>query len=134
MLGKGSSNCLFAPVKVSGEIHSFARRIISPEHVQFLRGRTCIGVWNNASIFAQQYGLKGLFSGRLITSLGEAMADGITKYSQREIEIFNDDLAFALETCLETTSLKDVPRMLEMFTSAMNEIETINFGNFVYLE
>lgn len=85
LLGHGSEYCLFAPISGKHLYQQFGREIISPRHVQFLRGRDIIGVWCNANIFADRYGLTGLFSGMVISELIEAQQWNI---NASEDEIF----------------------------------------------
>ena len=132
MLGHGYEGGMFAPQKNGVEINPFYRKIINPSLVQFLREKTCIGIWCYANLFAERYGLHGLFSGMVISDLDEAHSYGIDEFSQKEIEMYNHDFACALEYCIETFELEQVPSMMEGFVHTPNRLEKFNFGSLHY--
>ena len=132
MLGHGYEGGLFAPQKNDTEVNPFYRKIINPSLVQFLRERTCIGIWCYANLFAERYGLHGLFSGMIISDLDEAHSYGIEEFTQKEIEMYNMDFAGSLAYCMETFELDQVPSMMEAFVHSPNRLEKFNFGNLYY--
>ena len=132
MLGHGYSGGMFAPQKVGGEIDQFYRKIINPRLVQFLRERTCIGIWCHAKMFAERYGLHGLFSGMIISDKDEANNYCMDEFTQKEIEMYNVDFAGALEYCLETYDLREIPHKMSGFKSVQNRLEEFNFSNLHY--
>ena len=132
MLGHGFKGGMFSPQMVRGKLNKFYRAIINPSYVQFLRERTCIGIWCEANEFAQMYGLKGLFSGMIISEKNEADMCGIYEFSEKEIEMYNQDFANALSYCLENFELKDVPTAMEAFAQNGNRLELFNFSNLYY--
>ena len=66
MLGHGNQYGLFSKPNKNGKYDRF---LITDRHVQFLRNKTCIGIWCHADQFAEKYGLHGLFSGMIISEL-----------------------------------------------------------------
>ena len=64
MLGHGNQYGLFSRPNKNGKYERF---LITDRHVQFLRDKTCIGIWCHADQFAEKYGLHGLFSGMIIS-------------------------------------------------------------------
>lgn len=70
MLGHGNEHGLFSKPDKKGK---YDRLLVTDSHVQFLRGKTCIGIWCHADQFAKNYGLQGLFSGMIISELHEAV-------------------------------------------------------------
>ena len=60
MLGHGNQYGLFSVPNRNGKYNRF---LITDKHVQFLRDKICIGIWCHADMFAERYGLHGLFSG-----------------------------------------------------------------------
>lgn len=81
MLGHGTEYGLLAP---NGN-DMFGRLIISGRNVQALRDyKKLIGIWCNANIFAEKYGLSGLFSGMVVSELSEA-ADWNISASEEEL-------------------------------------------------
>ena len=69
MLGHGNQYGLFSIPNRNGKYERF---LITDRHVQFLRDKTCIGIWCHANLFAEKYGLHGLFSGMIISERQEA--------------------------------------------------------------
>ena len=63
MLGHGNEHGLFSKPNKKGK---YDRLLVTDRHVQFLRGKTCIGIWCHADQFAKNYGLHGFFSGMII--------------------------------------------------------------------
>ena len=59
MLGHGNRYGLFSIPRKDG---TYNRLLINSDHVQFLRGKPCIGIWCHADQFADDYKLHGLFS------------------------------------------------------------------------
>lgn len=53
MLGHGNQYGLFSKPNKNGD---FKRFLITDRHVQFLREKTCIGIWCYANVFAERYG------------------------------------------------------------------------------
>ena len=64
MLGHGNPFGLFSTPNKKGQ---YVRQLVNGDLVEFLRDKTCIGIWCYANEFAQRYGLHGLFSGMIIS-------------------------------------------------------------------
>lgn len=111
MLGHGNSFGLFSTPDKKGQ---YRRLLVDSGHVQFLRGKLCIGIWCYANEFAKQYKLQGLFSGMIISELHEAEENNIPT-SQEEVATEMEKFVIRLRWCIETGRLQDVPeRMLEL--------------------
>ena len=54
MLGHGNQFGLFS---IPDKKRQYRRLLVDSDHVQFLRGKSCIGIWCYANVFARQYGL-----------------------------------------------------------------------------
>lgn len=74
MLGHGNEYGLFSKPNKKGKYERF---MITDKHVQFLRDKTCIGIWCYANKFAEKYRLHGLFSGIIISESQEAIDLGV---------------------------------------------------------
>ena len=83
MLGHGNEAGLCT---ILDENLDFERLIVNSGHVQFLRGKTCIGIWCKADKFAKDYKLHGLFSGMIISELYEASKEHVAT-TKEEIDI-----------------------------------------------
>ena len=90
MLGHGNQYGLFSKPNKNGKYDRF---LITDRHVQFLRNKTCIGIWCHADQFAEKYGLHGLFSGMIISELQEAL--------DYHIEATKEEIDYALDTIRE---------------------------------
>ena len=130
MLGHGNSYGLFSKPDKRGKTD---RLLVSGKHVQFLREKTCIGIWCHANLFAEEYGLHGLFSGMIISELQEAL-DYHVKADKDEID--REMLLFArrLGACLEGNALKDIPRILRETDYQRSELNDFNYGHLHYFE
>lgn len=64
MLGHGSEKGLFG----------FNKFMIDSSWVYLLREKNCVCIWCNADVFVKKYGLKGLYTGMIISEPDEALA------------------------------------------------------------
>lgn len=130
MLGHGNRYGLFSTPNRKGV---FLRLLIDDSHTQFLRGKTCIGIWCHADEFAYKYKLHGLFSGMIISELQEAIEYNITA-TKEEIDAEMEKFAFRLKYCIENFALEEVPqRMLEM-DDVKSELTRFNYRNLFYFD
>ncbi len=86
--------------------------IVGSQHVQFLRDKLVVGIFCNANMFAERYGLTGLFTGMIISEMQEALDWNIPATGD---EIFDENMYFAnnLNYCIKyCNSLKEVPGMM----------------------
>ena len=119
MLGHGNQYGLFSKPNKNGD---FKRFLITDRHVQFLREKTCIGIWCYANVFAERYGLHGLFSGMIISELQEAIDCNMERFTRRLNDCIN---RFGLaETAIRMRSQDDVKSELTIF----------NYNNLYYYE
>ena len=69
--------------------------IIDSRMVQFLRGKDVIGIWCNASNFADRYDLTGFFTSMFISNIRELIECGFQTFDNCEDEIRRQNLIFA---------------------------------------
>jgi hypothetical protein len=62
--------------------------IIDSNYVYLLREKECIAIWCNADVFFLKYGLKGLYTGMIISEYDEAILESVTT-TYNEIEESN---------------------------------------------
>lgn len=89
--------------------------IVGSQHVQFLRDKLVVGVFCNANMFAERYGLTGLFTGMIISEMQESIDWNVSATID---EILDENMHFAnnLNYCIEECkSLKEVPGMMRGF-------------------
>ena len=109
----------------------YRRLLVDSGHVQFLRGKPCIGIWCYANGFAKQYKLRGLFSGMIISELHEAEENNIPT-SKEEVDVEMEKFVLRLRYCIETEELQDVPaRMLEL-DDAHSPLTEFNYKNLFF--
>jgi len=130
MLGHGNEYGLFSKPNKYGK---FERFMITDRHVQFLRDKTCIGLWCHANLFAERYGLHGLFSGMIISELQEAIDYNIAATKE---EIDREMLTFTLrlKDCIEKFGLKETPLRMRDLDDLKSELTTFNYNNLFYYE
>ena len=67
MLGHGNDYGLFSKPDKNGEYRRF---LITDRHVQFLRDKTCMGIWCYANKFAEKYRLHGRIEVIVLSCIG----------------------------------------------------------------
>ena len=130
MLGHGNQYGLFSKPNKNGKYDRF---LITDRHVQFLRNKTCIGIWCHADQFAEKYGLHGLFSGMIISELQEAL-DYHIEATKEEIDIEMELFIRRLKDCLERYDLKAIPIIMRDFDYQKSELNIFNYSHLYYFE
>lgn len=92
MMGHGSPYGLFG----------FERLYIDSTYVYLLREKQCTCIWCNADQFVQKYKLKGLYTGMIISEVGEAY-DYCIKANLKEVWESNTMFAHAMSEALHCT-------------------------------
>ena len=69
MMGHGCERGLF---------NSNFDTVIDSNYVYLLREKDCIAIWCNADVFFLKYGLKGLYTGMIISDYTEAQYESVT--------------------------------------------------------
>ena len=69
--------------------------IIGSNMVQFLRGKDVIGIWCNASNFADRYDLTGFFTSMFISNTNELIGCGLQSFDNCDEEIRQQNLIFS---------------------------------------
>ena len=129
MLGHGYSGGLLAPY---GD-NQFARTIVDSRLVYLLKEHTCIGIWCYANEFAKKYGLKGLFSGMVVSDANEAL-DNCLDYDGENIEMLNNQYASDLEYCMRRYSLDLVPLMMQEIQDYHSDIKDFNYKSLYFYD
>lgn len=103
MLGHGTPNGLLG----------WNNFVIDSSWVYLLREKNCIGIWCHANIFFEKYGLKGFYSGMIISEMQEAV---FYRILPNPIEILesNELLALAIK---ESIHISDDYKLLESVKS-----------------
>ena len=130
MLGHGNEAGLCT---ILDENLDFERLIVNSGHVQFLRGKTCIGIWCKADKFAKDYKLHGLFSGMIISELYEASKEHVAT-TKEEIDREMVKFASRLRDCISQHALKDVPARMRELDDVGSELTQYNYNNLYYFE
>lgn len=134
LLGHGSDQGLFA--KTQENLKENDRIIVGKPHAYYLRrhGANIVGMWCHANLFAQQYGLHGLFTGMIVSEMGEAEEYGI-RTTQEELDRENAKIAQRLRLLLddEETMLCDIPQKMQAWDDAHTFLTEFNYAHFHYL-
>lgn len=130
MLGHGNPYGLFSVPDKNGR---YRRLLVDSRHIQFLRDKTCIGIWCYANEFAEKYGLHGLFSGMIISEMEEAQEHNITA-SKEEIDEAMVKFVLRLEDCIIRYDLPEIPDVMRSSDDAQTELTKFNFSNLYYYE
>ena len=130
MLGHGNEYGLFSTPGRDGRYNRF---LITDRHVQFLREKTCIGIWCHADMFARRYGLHGLFSGMIISELQEAADYGI-EATKEEIDAVMGKWTRRLKDCIERHGLEATPALMKELDDEKSPLSRFNYNRLVYFE
>lgn len=130
MLGHGNEYGLFSKPNKKGKYERF---MITDKHVQFLRNKTCIGIWCYANKFAEKYRLHGLFSGMIISELQEAIDLGVPA-TKDEIDTEMEKFTIRLKDCIETYGLEQTPIRMKELDDVQSALTKFNYGNLHYYE
>ena len=130
MLGHGNEYGLFSKPDKKGRCERF---MITDKHVQFLRNKTCIGIWCYAYKFAEKYRLHGLFSGMIISELQEAIDLGVPA-TKDEIDTEMEKFTIRLQACIETYGLEQTPLRMKELDDVQSALTKFNYGNLYYYE
>ena len=128
MLGHGNQYGLFSAPDMNG---IYRRFLITDRHVQFLRNKTCIGIWCYANKFAERYGLHGLFSGMIISELQEAIDQNIT-VTKDEIDDEMGMFVKHLKDCMNRFELQEIPKRMSDMDYVKSELTIYNYNNLYY--
>ena len=129
MLGHGCEYGLFADTSPS---RKFDQLIINGSHVDFLRKTICIGIWCNADMFADKYGLTGLFTGMIVSEMEEALLYGI-QANEDEIRTENQRLAeLFVRAFKECKYLADIPAFFQDNAPMDTPLQYFNYNNIHY--
>lgn len=130
MLGHGNQYGLFSTPDKNG---NYKRFLITDRHVQFLRDKTCIGIWCHANKFAERYGLHGLFSGMIISELQEAIDYNIPA-TKEEIDLELKRFTLRLKECIDRYGLAETPMRMRELNDVKSELTTFNYNNLFYFK
>lgn len=130
MLGHGNEYGLFSKPEKNGEYRRF---LITDKHVQFLRDKSCIGIWCYANKFAEKYKLHGLFSGMIISELQEAIDLGVAA-TKEEIDKEMEKFTICLKDCIETYGLEQTPLRMKEYDDVQSVLTKFNYSNLYYYE
>lgn len=125
MLGHGNPYGLFSKPNKKGQYERF---LITDRHVEFLRGKTCIGFWCYANQFAEQYVLQGLFSGMIVSEMQEAIDLNIST-TKEEVDKENVKFALRLKECIENYGLEETPARMKDLDDVQSELTYFNYWN-----
>ena len=101
--------------------------------MQFLRDKTCIGIWCYANKFAEKYKLHGLFSGMIISELQEAI-DLRVPATKDEIDMEMEKFTTRLKDCIENYRLEQTPMRMKELDDVQSELTKFNYDNLFYYE
>ena len=130
MLGHGNEYGLFSKPEKNG---NYKRFMITDKHVQFLRSKTCIGIWCHANLFAERYGLHGLFSGMIISELQEAIDYNI-EVTKDMIDKEMEKFTIRLNDCIKTYGLEQTTLRMKESDDVQSALTKFNYGNLYYYE
>lgn len=133
MLGHGMDKGLLT--RDNDEQDVFHRLMVHHPHAYYLRKHegNIVAVWCNADLFARKEGLHGLFTGMIISELGEALIYGVDT-TQEELERETPKLIKRLRLLLdEEIPLHEIPERILGMDDVHSPLTEFNYKNFFYL-
>lgn len=133
LLGHGSDKGLF--FRKNDEEEGFDGMIIGHPQAYYLR-RHCggiIGIWCHAVEFAKKEGLHGLFSGMIISEMGEAETYGV-ETDKESMDRTNRTMFTQLRKLLDDgTPLHEIPERLKALDTIQSNLSRFNYERFYYV-
>lgn len=119
MLGHGTEEGLLNP-KNYGDI-------INSKLVYLLRHKICVCIWCNADVFVKRYGLKGFYTGMIISEYEEALMYSIHSFYHSDIEASNLLFANAIKESIDRDDMLE--NVKSIYTHDTNPIIDFNKQN-----
>lgn len=101
MLGHGTEKGLIG----------FDRLVIDSKWVYLLREKICVCIWCNADVFVEKYGLKGFYTGMIISEYEEAIMCCVHTNSFW-ISESNTDFALAIKNSIDAENMLEKAKLL----------------------
>lgn len=117
MLGHGDEFGLYNP----DTLH----HIIDSTWLWLLREKDCVCIWCNADKFVEKYGLKGLYTGMIISEPDEAYYFSIN-FKLDDIKQSNKLFAQAIKENIETNDVDNIKKLYNDDTNAIIEFNQQN--------
>lgn len=130
MLGHGNEWGLFSTPSRSGR---YERLMVSGRHAEFLRSKPCVGIWCHADAFARHYGLRGLFSGMIISEMEEAALYGVPT-TEEELKEELDKFARRLAFCIERYGMEATPEAMKSLDDRHSPLTRFNYERLFVME
>jgi len=104
----------------------FDRFVIDSTLVYLLREKDCVCIWCNADIFVKKYGLKGFFTGMIISEYEEAIMCCVPTNSFW-INESNTNFALAIKNSIDEENMLEKAKLLYEGNNAVVEFNRNNF-------
>lgn len=133
LLGHGSDKGLF--FRHDDTVDGFDKIIVGHPHAYHLRKHRgkIVAVWCNADLFARDEGLHGLFTGMIITEVGEALLYNV-ETAQEELSSENVKLFKRLRILFdENIPMTEIPKRMQALDDVRTPLTIFNYNNFFYL-
>ena len=118
MLGHGTEKGLLG----------FRRFVINSTLVYLLRDKNCVCIWCNANEFVKKYGLKGFYTGMIISEYEEAIMFCIST-SPQWITESNTDFALAIKNSIDEENMLE---KVKLFYEGNSSVVEFNRNNLYY--
>lgn len=115
MLGHGTEKGLIG----------FNRFIIDSKLVYLLRDKFCICIWCNADVFVKKYGIKGFYTGMIISEYEEAIMYCV-KTDSISINESNNRFAYAIKSSIDDKNMLVKAKSIYDFNSSVVEFNRNN--------
>lgn len=114
MLGHGSESGMFG----------YGKFVIEPKLVYLLRDKECVSIWCNADVFFRKYGLKGLYTGMIISEYEEALYFCLYPFNYDQIVESNKLFAKSISEAIQSNDIAN--KVLESYYIENNPVVDFN--------
>lgn len=82
----------------------FGKIYVDVSYVDILKEKDCVCIWCNADQFVLKYGLRGIYSGMIISEIDEALDHSIIPQHEEEVDLSNTMFAKAVKKIINETT------------------------------
>jgi len=123
MLGHGSEEGLYD--------FTYKRFVINSDLVYLLREKQCVCIWCNANVFFEKYGLKGFYTGMIVSDIDEAYYFSLPCDWDSIVES-NTLFSSSIKESINSDDMLHIAKM--KYVSDVNPIINYNKNNLFYAD
>ncbi len=114
-------------------LYGFGRFVIDSQLVYLLREKDCVCIWCNADLFVEEYGLKGFYTGMIISEYEEAIYYSVPPTTET---IHESNMLFTevIKNAIHLTPKEMCEDVKKNYITENNQIINYNKNNIYYAQ